>query len=125
MGSNLRRSTCLLVFLIGTAIGSQISAAVVLDQQLQLTNAHAVDFDYNQELRQSFTVGVGGLVSKFGVQIFRFNDSLDSSGDVVVSIGSSWLPMTTYYNARIPVSQIPVVNSFVDPVPWTYVDVSR
>ena len=92
---------------------------------LPLASSYAVEFDYNQELRQRFTVGQAGLVSKFGVQLFRFNDSLDTSSDVIISIGSSSFPVTSFYGARVSVSEIPVINSFADPVPWTYVDVAR
>ena len=125
MGRESRLFCGLLLFAIATASSRHSYSAVVLDQSLALTNGYAVDFDWNQELRQSFAVGVSGLVSKFGVQIFRTNDSLDTSGEVLISIGSQALPMTTYYTARVPVSEIPVVNSLSDPVPWTYVDVSR
>lgn len=112
-------------FLTSLLICGQASAAEVLDQQYALTNSYAVEFDYNQRLGQRFTVGQAGLISKFGVQLFRLNDSLDTSSDVIVSIGSSSFPVTSYYGARVPVSEIPVINSFADPVPWTYVDVTQ
>lgn len=123
----IRRSvrSGILPFVAGLFFYGQASAAVVLDQQLALSNSYAVEFDYNQQLRQRFTVGQAGLVSKFGVQLFRLNDSLDTSNDVIISIGSSSFPVTWYYGVRVPVSQIPVINSFADPVPWTYVDVAK
>jgi hypothetical protein len=115
----------ILPFVVGLHFCGQVSAAVVLDQQFALANSYAVEFDYNQQLRQRFTVGAAGLVSKFGVQLFRLNDSLDTSSDVIISIGSSSFPITPYYEARVPVSEIPVINSFADPVPWMYVDVAQ
>ena len=125
MGREFRLLCGFLLLAIGTASSRQSYSAVVLDQALGLSTSYAVDFDWNQELRQSFTVEAAGLVSKFGVQIFRTNDSFDTSGEVLISIGSQALPMTTYYTARVPVSEIPVVNSSSEPVPWTYVDVAR
>ena len=75
---------------------AQATADVVLDQQLELINGYGVDFDYHQNLSQSFTVGAAGLISKLGVQLYRLDDGLDTSNDVFISIGSQWLPVTHY-----------------------------
>lgn len=99
-------------------------AAEVLDQQVQLSNAYSVDFNYNQQLAQSFTVGTSGLISKLGVQIYRLNDGLDTSGSVRISLGTLFLPIFEYKTVEVPISDIPVISSFNDPVPWTYVDVT-
>jgi hypothetical protein len=113
----------ILALAMAAAFSSPAVADLVLDQQLELTNGYGVEFDYHQELSQSFTVGSAGLISRLGVQLYRLNDGLDTSNDVFISIGSLWLPVTHFGSGRVPVSELPVVSSYSVPVPWTYVDV--
>ncbi len=110
-----------------------VLAAPALDQELHVGSGIGVTFENHEsgdnlwagrKLRQRFTTGRSGLVSNLAVQIFRLDDSLDDSGNVSIALASRALPPTSYHSVQIPISQIPIIDSFADPVPWTTIEVT-
>lgn len=120
---------CIGILATVLSCGPQARAALILDQSNVPTTSLLGTFDgaivSGNDLAQSFTAGLAGLLAQVDVLIAQNPDT--PAGDVTLTIRSvvGGVPAAALFTGTIPLASIPVQDSFtIANAPLTSIDVS-
>lgn len=109
-------------------LSTRLHAAPMLDAQNDVGGgAAALTLRPNNFWAQSFTVGAAGLLTQIDVQVGKFEGA---AGDVTFELRPivDGLPTINdnerLYRTTLPIDEIPVINSLLDPPAFVSVDVT-